>query len=136
MQVDRIQTAISKILQVEEHIPFPSGPSIPHPIRLLKEAEQQIPSKYCLTCRQNHHDLEQHHIAGGANFPDTVTLCETCHDELSNIYQPKWICRAKNPLECYFLGWSDIFHLMLAKTGHLYFYELFKVFALNARYAK
>ena len=137
MQVDRIQLAAAKVLEIEERIPFPAGLSIPHPIRLMKEAEQQVAARYCVVCGRSDIPLEQHHIAGKANLPDTLTLCRTCHDELTNIYQPKWIPWAdseRDPLECYLLGWSDIFHLLWHKTGHHYFFELSKSFALNARY--
>jgi hypothetical protein len=137
LQVDRIQLAAAKVLEIEERIPFPAGLSIPHPIRLMKEAEQQVAARYCVVCGRSDIPLEQHHIAGKANLPDTLTLCRTCHDELTNIYQPKWIPWAdseRDPLECYLLGWSDIFHLLWHKTGHHYFFELSKSFALNARY--
>jgi len=36
LQVDRIQLAAAKVLEIEERIPFPAGLSIPHPIRLMK----------------------------------------------------------------------------------------------------
>lgn len=134
--LDRIQSAIPKVLQVEQRIPYPDELPVSHPIRLIKEAEQQIASTHCVICGRNNLVLEQHHIAGRAKYPDTITLCVTCHDELSNIYQPKWIRAGRNCVECYFLGWSDIFHLMWVKKGHPYFYELSKVFALNARYAR
>ena len=136
LEPDRIQSAIPKIVQIEERIPYPAKLPISHPIRLIKEAEQQFESTRCVICGSNNPVLEQHHIAGRANYPDTVTLCETCHDELSSIYQPKWIRTRRNRMECYLLGWSDIFHLMWVKTKHPYFYELSKAFALSARYAK
>ncbi len=136
MQVDRIQLATAKVVELEERIPFPASLSIPHPIRLMKEAEQQLALRCCVVCGQSS-CLEQHHIAGRANLSDTITLCKTCHDEVTNIYQPKWIPwtdAERDPLECYFLGWSDIFHLLWHKTAHPYFYQLSKTFALNARY--
>ncbi len=133
--LDRVQDAVSMITKVDEQVQFPVELSIPHPIRLIKEAEQQVPALQCMICGSEDH-LEKHHVAGRAHYPDTVTLCETCHDELSNIYQPKWIHTTKLPLRCYFLGWSDIFHLIWIKTRHPYFYELSKVFALNAGYAQ
>jgi hypothetical protein len=136
LELDRIQNAIPKIVQIEERIPYPAKLPISHPIRLIKEAEQQIASTHCVICGRSDLILEQQHVAGRANYSDTVTLCESCHDELSNIYQPKWIRTQRNHVECYFLGWSDIFHLMWVKTKHPYFYELSKTFALNARYAK
>jgi hypothetical protein len=138
LQVDRIQLAAAKVLEIEERMPFPANLSIPPPIRLMKEAEQQLAARYCVVCGQSS-SLEQHHIAGRANLSDTITLCRTCHDEMTNIYQPKWIPWAdaeRDPLECYFLGWSDIFHLLWQRTRQLYFYELSKIFALNARYQR
>lgn len=138
MQVDRIQLAAAKVLEMEEQIPFPADLSILHPIRLMKEAEQQVAARYCVVCGQSS-SLEQHHIAGKANLPDTLTLCRTCHDELTNIYQAKWIPWAdaeRHPLECYFLGLSDIFHLLWQRTRNRYFYELSKIFALNGRYQR
>jgi hypothetical protein len=137
LEVDRIQLAAAKVLEIQERIPFPANPSIPHPIGLVKEAEQQVAATHCVVCRRSGVSLEQHHIAGRANLPDTISLCKTCHDEVTNIYQAKWIPWAdaeRDPLECYFLGWSDIFHLIWQRTRHLYFYELSKSFALNARY--
>lgn len=138
MQVDRVQLAAAKVVELEERIPFPASLSIPHPLRLMKEAEQQIVARYCVVCGRSGVPLEQHHIAGKANLPDTITLCKSCHGELTNIYQAKWIPwesdAERDPLECYFLGWSDIFHLLWQKTRHQYFYELSKNFALNARY--
>ena len=139
MQVDRIQLAAAKIVEVEERIPFPPNLPVLHPIRMMKEAEQQETATHCLVCGRNHVRLEQHHIAGKANFPDIVALCIDCHGEVTNIFQSKWIpCRnsQRNPLECFFLGWSDIFYLLWHRTGHAYFYELSKIFALNARYQR
>ena len=139
MQVDRIQLAAAKVVELEERIPFPATLLIHHPIRLFKEADQDVVASNCVICRRSRVRLEQHHIAGRANLPDTVTLCKTHHDELTNIYQAKWIPWAdaeRDPLECYFLGWSDIFHLLWQRTRHLYFYELSKSFALNARYQR
>ncbi len=133
--LDRVQGAISLIMKVDERIRFPLELAIPHPIRLIKEAEQQTPAPQCRTCGSRDH-LEKHHVAGRANYADTIPLCETCHDELSSIYQPKWIRHNCSSLECYFLGWSDIFHLMWVKTKHPYFHELSKSFALNAGYAQ
>jgi hypothetical protein len=80
--------------------------------------------------------LEQHHVAGRSNYPDTITLCGTCHDELSQVYQPKWIQTQRKPLTYYFLGWSDVFHVIWQKTGCPYFFELSKTFALNSEYTK
>jgi hypothetical protein len=139
LQVDRIQLAAAKVVELEERIPFPAGPSVPHPIRMIKEAEQQLTATHCIACGRSGVSLEQHHIAGRANLPDTIALCKPCHDELTNIYQTKWIPWAdaeRDPLECFFLGWSDIFHLLWQKTRHQYFYELSKTFALNARYQR
>jgi hypothetical protein len=131
-----VELAAAKVLEIEERIPFPADLSIPHPIRMIKQAEQRFAARYCVVCGQSG-SLEQHHMAGRANLPDTITLCKTCHDEVTNIYQAKWIPWAdaeRNPLECYFLGWSDIFHLLWQRTRQLYFYELSKSFALSARY--
>ncbi len=134
LEVDRVRAIITKIAELEDRIPYPSNLALPHPIQLLKEAEQQVSRKQCVICGRNDVILEQHHVAGRARYTDTITLCETCHDELSNIYQPKWIHTVKHPLRCYLLGWSDVFHLIWAKTKHPYFYELSKVLALNASY--
>jgi len=139
LEVDRIQRAAAKVIELEEQIPFPANLSIPHPIRLMKEAEQQLTATHCIVCGRSGVPLEQHHIAGKANLPDTITLCKTCHDEVTNIYQAKWIPWAdaeSDSLECYFLGLSDIFHLLWQRTRHLYFFELSKSFALNARYQR
>jgi hypothetical protein len=121
-------------MQVEQLIPYPVQLSIPHPIRLLKEAEQQIAAKHCLVCGKKNSILEQHHVAGGDNFNDTVTVCRDCHGKFSNTYQPKWLGRWPG-LACYFFGWSDIFELLGQTTGHHYFNELSKRFAQKARYA-
>lgn len=136
LEVDRIQLAAAKVVELEERIPFPASLSVPHPIRLIKEAEQQVAARYCVVCDRSGVPLEHHHIAGRANLPDTIALCRTCHDEVTNIYQPKWLDVERDPLECYFLGWSDIFHLLWHKTSHPYFFELSKTFALNARYQR
>jgi hypothetical protein len=127
------------VVQLEERLSFPRHISTPHPIVLIKQAEQQSVATRCMVCGTNGVTFEQHHIAGKVSFPDTITLCEKCHDELSNIYQPKWLpweTTERNPLECYFLGWSDVFHLVWQRTGHQYFHELSKAFALNARYVR
>jgi hypothetical protein len=122
-------------MQVEELTPFPAELSIPHPIRLLVEAEQKILHKRCVVCGENTSVLEQHHVAGRKNFPDIVNVCRTCHGKLSNIYQPKWLGHWPR-LACYFFGWSDIFELLGQRTHHRYFNELSKKFAQKARYAK
>lgn len=83
--------------------------------------------------------MEQHHIAGRTSCQDSVTLCKTCHDEVTNIYQAKWLPwehEERDKLRCYLLGWSDLFHLVWRKAGDPYFYELSKAFALNARYTE
>lgn len=135
LSIDRIQLAVALIVQLEDRIPFPRNLSILHPIRLIKQAEMRVPSTRCAICASEG-PLEQHHIAGRENLPDTITLCKTCHNELTNLYQPKWLPwnGEKKSLECYFLGLSDIFYLLWVKAGHSYFHELSKVFALNARY--
>jgi len=123
------------ITTVEQQTPFPANLEIPHPIRLVKEAEQQITRENCLITPENHSTLEQHHVAGKDNFPDTVTLCLTCHSKLSNIYQPKWLGRWSR-LACYYFGWSDIFELLEQTSHEQYFHELSKKFTQNARYAR
>lgn len=138
-EVDRVLRAVALVVQLEGRFPFPRNLSTLHPIVLIKQAEQQSVATRCTVCGTNGVTFEQHHIAGKVNFPDTITLCEKCHDELSNIYQPKWLPwrnAERDPLECYFLGWSDIFHLIWQRTRHRYFLELSKTFALNARYAR
>jgi hypothetical protein len=138
-EVDRVLRAVALVVQLEERFPFPRNLSTPHPIVLIKQAEQQSVATRCTVCGTNGVTFEQHHIAGKVNSPDTVTLCKSCHDELTNIYQPKWLPwkdSERDPLECYFLGWSDIFHLIWQGTRHRYFLELSKTFALNARYAR
>jgi hypothetical protein len=125
LEVDRVQRAVALVVQLEERFPFPRNISTPHPIVLIKQAEQQSVATRCMVCRVNGIALEQHHIAGKLNFPDTITLCKKCHDELTNIYQPKWLSwrdTERDPLECYFFGWSDIFHLVWHRTGHRYFH--------------
>lgn len=133
--LDRVQAAVSLITKVDEQIQFPAELSIPHPIRLIKEAEQLMPASQCRICGSQDH-LEQHHVAGRSNYPDIVTLCKRCHDELSNIYQPKWLPWADSRTACYLLGWSDLFHMLRQKTEEGYFLELSKIFAQNAGYAK
>jgi hypothetical protein len=138
-EVDRVQIAVGLVVQVEERFPFPEDGSTPHPMGLIKQAEQQSVATGCVVCGANGVTLEQHHIAGKLNSPDTITLCEKCHDELTSIYQPKWLPwrnAERDPLECYFFGWSDLFHLLWQRTGRAYFFELSKAFALNARYAR
>ncbi len=148
LETDRVQLAIARIVELEGRIRFPADIWVHHPIQLVKEAEQQVSRTCCTICGRTGTPLEQHHVAGRVNFHDTVTLCRVststtndrrqvrCHDEITDIYQPKWIHSQRSPLECYFLGWSDVFHLLWRKTRRRYFYELSKVFALNARYAK
>ncbi len=133
--VDRIQLAASLIVQLEKRIHFPNDRSIIHPTQLAKQAQIQQQSAKCVICSSKS-NLEQHHIAGRANLPDTITVCKECHNELSCIYQPKWLLQdgERNPQEYYFLGLSDLFHLFWIKTQESYFHELAKVFALNARY--
>ena len=138
-EVDRVQRAVALVAKVEERFPFPRNTSLRHPIQLIKEAEQQLAAPHCVTCGQAASSLEQHHVAGAANFPDTTSLCKACHDEITNIYQAKWLPwrdADRDRLECYFLGWSDVFLLLWRQTGRLYFRELSKAFALNARYAR
>lgn len=103
LEADRIQLAIRKVVQVEERVPFPSDLATPHPIRLIKEAEQRRASRYCVTCGGNSYGLEEHHVAGRANYPDEVTLCKPCHEQITNIYQAKWIQLTTKPLQSYFL---------------------------------
>ena len=131
--LDRVQATVSMITKVDEQIPFPVRLSISHPIRLIKEAEQRVCSVQCVCGSKVR--LEQHHVAGIANYPDTITLCEQCHNQLSHVYQPKWLPWVHG-FPCYLLGWSDIFHLIWQKTRENYFYELSKTFAQNARYAQ
>jgi len=138
-EVDRVLQAISLVNQVEERFSCPKGIAILHPIVLIKQAEQRLATVRCTICGTDDVTQEQHHVAGRLNFPDTITVCKSCHDEFTNILQPKWIpwkSTERNPIECYFLGWSDIFYLLWQRTDHLYFYELSKSFALNARYQR
>ncbi len=132
--LDRVQAAVSMITKVDELISFPLEPLIPHPIRLIKEAEQQVPAPQCVICGSKDR-LEEHHVAGRVNYPDTITLCEQCHNQLSHVYQPKWLPWVHG-FPCYLLGWSDIFHLIWQETRENYFFELSKAFAQNARYTQ
>jgi hypothetical protein len=136
---DRVQRAVALVVQIEERFPFPKNGPTRHPIELIKEAEQQLATPHCVTYGEAASSLEQHHVAGAANFPDTISLCKTCHDEVTNLFQAKWLPwrnTQRDQLECYILGWSDIFHLLWQNTGHQYFRELSKAFVFNARYAK
>jgi len=134
MAHDRVQLATSMIARVEDRFPIPSHSQTQNPIRLIKEAEQQVSAMRCKICGSRN-QLEQHHVAGRANYPDTITLCRRCHDELSHVYQLKWLPWASQ-LASYLLGWSDVFHLVWQKTRDAYFFELSKIFAQNARYVK
>jgi hypothetical protein len=123
------------IFAIEAQFSFPTGLGVPHPVRLVKEAEQQITRDSCIICFEAPAILEQHHIAGRDNSSDTVTLCLTCHGRLTTTFQPKWLDRWPK-LACYYFGWSDIFELLGQKTDQLYFHELSKKFAQKARYAE
>lgn len=130
---DRIGIAIRLVREVEQltedHI---ASSKI---ISLIKKAEQQSISKFCIICnfQDQHHSMkiEEHHIAGRKNFNDTLSVCIDCHPQLSEL-QLKWLESTKNKLSSYFLGWSDVFHLLWIISHKNFFQILSKKFTYHA----
>ena len=106
---------------------------------LFKDAEQCVHLNYCVVCKiaqapETDSELEEHHIAGRVrgqpNFPDTVTVCDSCHEYLSD-HEKDWLVHHRDPtyrLSSYLFGWADIFDLLHAKTGRPSFLSLARRF--------
>ncbi len=101
---------------------------------LAKDAEQHVHYEYCVICKiaglSIECNLEEHHVAGRVNFPDTITVCSRCHNHLSD-HQKYWLLRRNNKefrLSAYIFGWADVFDLLHEKTTSPYFLGLARKF--------
>jgi hypothetical protein len=133
---DALLIALKLIAEVIEEEPL-EGLEYCNLSKLLKDAQECLNFPYCILChitgrwpRQKSIILQQHHVAGkvqgNPNQPDTISVCQRCHDYLSD-HQRSWLLYRKDQvtrLSCYFFGWADIFELLSNKSGLLYFERL------------
>lgn len=130
---DRVCIAIRPVRQVEESTSKHGlGSRI---IILIKEAEQKRRTESCalhdfLGCNSST-KIEEHHLAGRRNFPDTLSTCINCHQNLSEL-QLKWLESTKNKLASYLFGWSDIFLFLWMRTDETFYRLLSKKFTYQA----
>jgi hypothetical protein len=64
------------------------------------------------------------------NFPDSITVCRQCHEDLSD-HQKDWLVCGRShseKLSCYLYGWADIFDLLNQKSGRPCFLSLARKF--------
>jgi len=103
--------------------------------KLFKDAEQCIHSDRCVVCEiakvtQDASELEEHHVAGKMNFPDSTTVCRKCHEHLSD-HQKDWLVPKRDVahrLSSYLFGWADFFDLLYQKSGRPCFLSLARKF--------
>jgi len=144
MEFDRILLALRLVAEVETHLPKPDNLN---PAKLFKDAEQCVQYDHCIVCRlaetsQADSRLEQHHVAGKVlgshNFPDTITVCDGCHEYLSD-FQKAWLIMQADSATClssYFFGWMDIFNLLCQQTQSLYYCRLASKFRSQGWYIR
>ena len=91
-------------------------------LSLIITAYRQVPRDECILCqlakRERDDQLETQHIAGKEHLPDALTVCLSCHNELSD-KQKKWQYNKHEPhiaLSSYFHGLSDVFELLFERT--------------------
>jgi hypothetical protein len=85
-------------------------------VKLAVEASDSSRHSICQICelvaqpKTNPRQLQQHHVAGKVdgepNYPDSVTVCTSCHEWLSD-FQRSWLVSRKDPatqLSYYFFG--------------------------------
>lgn len=105
-------------------------------VRFLVEADRFCRHSTCQICelaaqpKVNSRKLQRHHVAGKVrgepNYRDSVTVCNRCHESLSDV-QRSWLVSRKDPatrLSCYFFGWADIFTLLAQKSRKKFFHDL------------
>ena len=93
-------------------------------VNLLIDAKDCVERRFCILCQfvgvssNTTSNLQQHHIAGKVygqpNFHDTITVCDQCHNFLTD-HQRAWLINLKDPplrLSSYFFGWANIFDLL------------------------
>lgn len=92
--------------------------------------------------KTNPRQLQQHHVAGKVrgepNYPDSITVCTSCHESLSDI-QRSWLISRTDPatrLSCYFFGLADIFTLLAQKSGKKFFRKLASQFRAKGHYIR
>jgi len=73
--------------------------------------------------------VQRHHVGGKVhgepNYPDSITVCVSCHKSLSDV-QRSWLVSRKDPatrLSCYFFGWADVFTLLAQKSNKKEFFH-------------
>ena len=123
MEFDRVLSVLKLGIEVQESQGLAAF-NIENLVKLVKDAEQCIHSDCCVVCRiaqvpQTSTELEEHHIAGKTNFPDTLTACRRCHEHLSD-HQKDWLVHRRDTvhrLSSYLFGWADIFDLLYGKSG-------------------
>lgn len=136
MTEDRVNIAVVSIRKVQDRFP-----DIPEKFRqilcLVIEAYKQTVSNRCVLCRltgKTSDALEQHHIAGRNNWPDSLSVCLSCHNRLTE-NQKKWQNDLSNDrirLSSYFDGLRDLFELLWELTGESHYRALAKRFTDQA----
>lgn len=130
---DRICIAIRLVTETKENSKNCSSCS--DIISLIKQAEQNWHSESCVLCNllgeQSYGNIEEHHLAGKLNYPDTVTVCKICHQDLSEM-QLKWLESERNNISSYLLGWADIFYILWIKSRKNFLRALSRKFTYQA----
>lgn len=81
---------------------------------------------YCEVCGSRHCVIEQHHVAGRKHDTRTISVCQQCHRQLSdmqNLYDRAWLNKQEDQNEIWLTrGLIDVFTLKYEKT-HIQLYK-------------
>ena len=135
--MDQVNAAIVSVRKVQDR--FPNKPEkFRQILGLIVEAYKQAVSDRCVLCeiagKASNASLEQHHIAGRNNQPDSLPVCVPCHNLLSE-KQKKWQSHKDDSciqLSSYFNGLSDICELLWETTGQEHLQSLSSEFTNRA----
>jgi hypothetical protein len=137
LEIDRVNLAIISIRKVQTN--YPDIPKkFRQVIQLIIYAYKQLPFQKCVVCemtnKSNCEPLEKHHLAGRTHYPDSIPVCVSCHNRLTE-KQKKWqndLNDEKIRLASYFDGIRDLFELLLEFTNEKYLVVLVKEFTNRA----
>lgn len=114
-------------------------------ISILENAEKRTRYDYCVVCKISgdwqmgfRNSLEEHHVAGRANYADTISVCGNCHAFLSD-HQKTWLTIDEDEsmrVSCYLYGLSDFFDLLFRRTSNTYLDQLASRFRSQGYYLR
>ena len=99
--------------------------------------KNRLKLNYCEICNSKEH-LEQHHVRGRKHGNEIITVCQECHNILTDkqrLWDRSWHDPDSSNKDSFLIrGLIDVFELKYEKTGFEYYKEMAKQLTKRFKY--